>query len=123
MSSQAAHPTLLIPGPIEFEDAVLNAMSHPRSVYFNNLSGYSNLWRQKHSQSHVGAPFVKTFGETLKMLRELFITSDPTSQPLVVSGSGTLGWDFVAANLVEPDEEVLVLHTGSFNLPKNGKGI
>ncbi|KAI5778214.1 pyridoxal phosphate-dependent transferase [Geopyxis carbonaria] len=95
MSSQAAHPTLLIPGPIEFDDAVLNAMSHP-------------------SQSHVGAPFVNTFGETLKMLRELFLTSDPASQPLVVSGSGTLGWDFVAANLVEPEDEVLVLHTGYF---------
>ena len=38
----------------------------------------------------------------------------PSSQPFVVSGSGTLGWDFVAANLVEPGEEVLVLHTGYF---------
>ncbi|KAF8248310.1 PLP-dependent transferase [Wilcoxina mikolae CBS 423.85] len=95
MSTQAAHPTLLIPGPIEFDDAVLNAMSHP-------------------SQSHVGAPFVNTFGETLKLLRKLFLSSDPTAQPLVVSGSGTLGWDFVAANLAEPGEDVLVLHTGYF---------
>lgn len=30
MSSQAAHPTLLIPGPIEFDDAVLQSMSHFR---------------------------------------------------------------------------------------------
>lgn len=30
MSSQPPHPTLLIPGPIEFDDAVLNAMSHYR---------------------------------------------------------------------------------------------
>ena len=28
MSSQAAHNTLLIPGPIEFDDAVLQSMSH-----------------------------------------------------------------------------------------------
>ncbi len=48
------------------------------------------------------------------MLRQLFQTSDPSSQPLVVSGSGTLGWDMVAANLVEPGDEVLVLHTGYF---------
>ena len=48
------------------------------------------------------------------MLRKLFQTSDPTSQPLVVSGSGTLGWDMVAANLVERDDDVLVLHTGYF---------
>ncbi|TGZ77630.1 PLP-dependent transferase [Ascodesmis nigricans] len=95
MSKQAAHPTLLIPGPIEFDDAVLDAMATP-------------------SQSHVGGPFVNTFGDTLKQVRDLFISTDPAAQPLVVSGSGTLGWDFVAANLVEPEEEVLVLHSGYF---------
>lgn len=66
------------------------------------------------SQSHVGPPFVATFGESLSMLRKLFQTSDPTSQPFIVSGSGTLGWDMVAANLAERGEEVLVLHTGYF---------
>ncbi len=30
MSTQAAHATLLIPGPIEFDDAVLQSMSHFR---------------------------------------------------------------------------------------------
>lgn len=30
MSSQPSHPALLIPGPIEFDDAVLQAMSHYR---------------------------------------------------------------------------------------------
>jgi alanine-glyoxylate transaminase/serine-glyoxylate transaminase/serine-pyruvate transaminase len=30
MSQQAAHPALLIPGPIEFDDAVLTSMSHYR---------------------------------------------------------------------------------------------
>lgn len=30
MSIQATHPTLLIPGPIEFDDAVLQSMSHYR---------------------------------------------------------------------------------------------
>lgn len=48
------------------------------------------------------------------MLRKLFITENPASQPFVISGSGTLGWDFVAANLAERGEEVLVLHTGYF---------
>lgn len=32
MSSQPEHPTLLIPGPIEFDDAVLQSMSHFRCV-------------------------------------------------------------------------------------------
>ncbi|KAL3425822.1 alanine--glyoxylate aminotransferase [Phlyctema vagabunda] len=95
MSSQPSHPTLLIPGPIEFDDAVLQSMSH-------------------YSESHVGAPFVNTFGETLSMLRKLFQTTDPSSQPFVISGSGTLGWDLVAANLAEPGDDVLVLHTGYF---------
>ena len=32
MSSQPEHPTLLIPGPIEFDDEVLQSMSHYRSA-------------------------------------------------------------------------------------------
>ncbi|CAN8103542.1 unnamed protein product [Discula destructiva] len=95
MSSQPDHPTLLIPGPIEFDDAVLQSMSH-------------------YSESHVGPGFVATFGETLFMLRKLFQTTDPAAQPFVITGSGTLGWDLVAANLVEPGENVLVLTTGYF---------
>jgi len=95
MSNQAPHPALLIPGPIEFDDAVLKSMSH-------------------YSESHVGMPFVNTFGETLSMLRKLFQTTDSKSQPFVISGSGTLGWDQVAANMVEPGDEALVLHTGYF---------
>lgn len=47
------------------------------------------------------------------MLRKVFQTGS-TSQPFVLSGSGTLGWDLVAANLVEAGEDVLVLSTGYF---------
>jgi alanine-glyoxylate transaminase/serine-glyoxylate transaminase/serine-pyruvate transaminase len=32
MSNQPEHPALLIPGPIEFDDAVLQSMSHFRYV-------------------------------------------------------------------------------------------
>jgi alanine-glyoxylate transaminase/serine-glyoxylate transaminase/serine-pyruvate transaminase len=35
-------------------------------------------------------------------------------QPFLIAGSGTLGWDQVAVNLVEPGENVLVLHSGYF---------
>ena len=66
------------------------------------------------SQAHVGQPFVNCFSEVLTMLRRLFQTSNPASQPFVISGSGTLGWDQVAANLAEPGDDVLVLHTGYF---------
>lgn len=95
MSNQPDHPALLIPGPIEFDDAVLQAMGH-------------------FSESHVGQPFVNVFSNVLGNLRKLFQTTDPASQPFVISGSGTLGWDQVAANLVEPGDEALVLHTGYF---------
>jgi alanine-glyoxylate transaminase/serine-glyoxylate transaminase/serine-pyruvate transaminase len=94
-AGQAPHPTLLIPGPIEIDDVVAGSMAH-------------------YAESHVGLPFCVTFGETLSMLRKLFQTSDPASQPFVLAGSGTVGWDLVAANLVEPGEDVLVLHTGYF---------
>jgi alanine-glyoxylate transaminase/serine-glyoxylate transaminase/serine-pyruvate transaminase len=67
-----------------------------------------------YSESHVGQPFVNVFGEVLTNLRKLFQTTDPASQPFVISGSGTLGWDQVAANLAEHGDEALVLHTGYF---------
>ena len=71
-------------------------------------------WLTYHSESHVGAAFVSVFGEVLGMLRKLFQTTNPASQPFVISGSGTLGWDLVAANLAERGDNVLVLHTGYF---------
>ncbi|RAL09336.1 alanine--glyoxylate transaminase [Aspergillus homomorphus CBS 101889] len=95
MSSQAPHNTLLIPGPIEFDDAVLQSMSH-------------------YAESHVAPGFVKTFGETLSLVRKLFQSSNPAAQPFVISGSGTLGWDVVASNLIEKGDNALVLHTGYF---------
>ena len=48
------------------------------------------------------------------MLRKLLQTTDEASQPFIISGSGTLGWDLVAANLAERGDDVLVLHTGYF---------
>jgi alanine-glyoxylate transaminase/serine-glyoxylate transaminase/serine-pyruvate transaminase len=66
------------------------------------------------SESHVGMPFVNLFGDTLAMLRTLFQTTDAKSQPFVISGSGTLGWDQIASNLAAPGDEALVLHTGYF---------
>ena len=66
------------------------------------------------SESHVGPPFVNVFGETLKLLRQLFQTTSTSAQPFIVSGSGTLGWDIVASNLIEAGDDALVLNTGYF---------
>ena len=85
-------------------------MIHAQYACVHEIS-QSNLY---HSESHVGPGFVSTFGDVLSMLRKLFQTTSPSSQPFVISGSGTLGWDIVSANLVEPGEDVLVLSTGYF---------
>ncbi|KAF2161440.1 hypothetical protein M409DRAFT_69787 [Zasmidium cellare ATCC 36951] len=92
---EITHPALLIPGPVDFDKAVLKAMSSD-------------------AEFHLGTSFVNVFGEVLSMLRRFFQTTNPESQPFVLSGSGTLGWDLVAANLVEAGEHVLILHTGYF---------
>lgn len=84
------------------------------SIFFlkkNLLSDPSNPF----SESHVGPAFVSTFGDVLAGLRKLFQTTDPAAQPFVISGSGTLGWDLVAANLIEKGDAALVLSTGYFS--------
>lgn len=87
---------LLAPGPTEVDPAVLDAMSKP-------------------AESHFAQPFADTFGNTLTKVRQLFQSHDPRAQPFVIGGSGSLGWDFVATNFIEPGEHVLCLTTGFFS--------
>ena len=89
-------PILLAPGPTEIDPKVLEAMS---SV----------------AESHFSQPFCNVFGDVLTMLRKLFQSKDPEAQPFVIAGSGTLGWDFMATNFIEPGESVLCLSTGFFS--------
>ena len=42
-------------------------------------------------------------------MRRVLYTKD--AMPFLIAGSGTLGWDQVAANLVEPGESVLLLNS------------
>ncbi|KAJ7173805.1 pyridoxal phosphate-dependent transferase [Mycena filopes] len=62
--------------------------------------------------SHVSPDFIPVFGDCLRMTREVVLSTE--GQPFLISGSGTLGWDQVAANLIQPGENALVLHTGYF---------
>ncbi|MGH2541857.1 MAG: pyridoxal-phosphate-dependent aminotransferase family protein, partial [Ardenticatenaceae bacterium] len=95
MSAREMNRTLLmIPGPIEFEPDVLQAMSAK-------------------TESHVAPDFIARFGRCLRSLRELFRA--PHGQPFVVAGSGTLAMEMAAANLVQPDDAVLVVNTGYFS--------
>lgn len=93
---QPEHRLTLIPGPIEFSDDVLASMAIP-------------------SQAHTSPDFVATFQYVLQNLRKLFKSTDANTQGYVLSGSGTLGWDVAATNIIEPGEKVLVLSTGFFS--------
>jgi len=83
----------MIPGPVEFHEDVLGAMSTP-------------------STSHVAPNFINEFGEALELVRKVVQTKN--GQPFIIAGSGTLGWDMTASNIVEAGEDVLVLNTGYF---------
>ena len=86
-------PLLMIPGPIEFEPAVLSAMGEP-------------------TLSHVDPEFIEIFATSLEGMRKVWMS--PDGQPFVVAGSGTLAMDMAAANLIEPGEHALVISTGYF---------
>ncbi|KAF9163234.1 hypothetical protein DFQ27_003467 [Actinomortierella ambigua] len=88
----SSHKLCMIPGPIEFHDDVLQAMATPAT-------------------SHVAPNFIPILGESIEMLRQVLFTS---GQPFIISGSGTLGWDMTACNLIEAGEDVLVCNSGYF---------
>lgn len=84
---------LMIPGPIEFEPAVLAALGAPTT-------------------SHLAPNFIEAFGQTLERTRQVFLSE--AGQPFILAGSGTLAMDSAAANLVEAGDKVLVVNTGYF---------
>lgn len=92
--TQNPHSLLVVPGPIEVSDAVL----------LSNASA---------SVSHVSPDFVQIFKKTLSMILEV-LYAPQSAQPFVIAGSGTLGWDLTAANLIEQGELALVLNNGYF---------
>ncbi|KAI9909837.1 hypothetical protein PsorP6_011064 [Peronosclerospora sorghi] len=81
------------PGPIEFEPRVLHAFA-------------------TEGMSHVDKTVIDVFGQCLEKMRKVFLA--PDGQPLIVAGSGTLGWDMVGANLINDGDDVLVINTGYF---------
>ena len=84
---------LMIPGPIEFEPEVLQALGAPTT-------------------SHVAPDFIDAFGRALENLRKVWLA--PEGQPFIVAGSGTLAMELAGANLVSPGDRALVLSTGVF---------
>ncbi|KAJ2893515.1 hypothetical protein GGI21_005416, partial [Coemansia aciculifera] len=92
-SSTPSRPLCLIPGPVEMSSTVLQAHSTPATA-------------------HTDPKFVEAFGQVIEKLRTVVGTE--SAQPFVIAGSGTLGWDQTAANLIEAGENVLVLSNGYF---------
>lgn len=88
-----ARKLLMIPGPIEFDPAVLREMGKPTT-------------------SHLDPWFMEQFGQALERMRAVFMS--PSGQPFVVAGTGTLAMDMAGSNLIEPGDRALVVNTGYF---------
>jgi len=84
---------LMIPGPVEVDPEVLEAMARP-------------------PLSHMSTAFAAMMQEALTGLREVF--DAPDGQPFLIPGSGTLAMEMALANLVEPGDRVVVVDTGYF---------
>jgi alanine-glyoxylate transaminase/serine-glyoxylate transaminase/serine-pyruvate transaminase len=84
---------LMIPGPIEFDPEVMEAMSVS-------------------TPSHVAPGFIESFGHTLEMMKQVWMC--PSGQPFVVAGTGTLAMDIAGSNLIEQGDHALVVSTGYF---------
>jgi alanine-glyoxylate transaminase/serine-glyoxylate transaminase/serine-pyruvate transaminase len=71
------------------------------------------LYQNAHpSNSHMAPDFAAVVQDCLQKTQQVLYTKD--AQIFLVAGSGTLGWDMVASNLVEPGENVLLTNTGYF---------
>jgi len=84
---------LMIPGPIEFEPTVLQAIGAP-------------------TPSHVAPDFIETFAESLDRMKQVWAC--PSGQPFILAGSGTLAMDSAGANMIEQGDHALVISTGYF---------
>ncbi len=84
---------LMIPGPIEFEPDVLQALGMATT-------------------SHVAPNFIEVFGKSLELMRDVW--NSPKGQPFIVAGTGTLAMDMSVANLIEQGDNVLIISSGYF---------
>ena len=85
---------LMIVGPTEYEEAVLQKLG-------------------EESLPQAAPLFIDEMGQALDDL--CTVLHAPTGSPVIVAGSGSLGWDMIAASLLEAGDEVLLLNTGYFS--------
>lgn len=112
------------PGPIEFEPRVLKAfategISHVDKSVIEVFGQCLEKMRKVggvvvvHHRGSGGGRGRLTQCSPLSLLwtRQVFLA--PDGQPLLVAGSGTLGWDMVGANLVNAGDDVLIINNGA----------
>jgi alanine-glyoxylate transaminase/serine-glyoxylate transaminase/serine-pyruvate transaminase len=87
-------PLLMIPGPVEIDPNVLEALSRP-------------------PLGHTSPGFIEIFGACLADLRTVFAAQD--GMPVVVAGSGTLAMEMAVANVIERGDRAVVIETGTFS--------
>jgi alanine-glyoxylate transaminase/serine-glyoxylate transaminase/serine-pyruvate transaminase len=86
---------LMIPGPIEVSPEVHAAYGVP-------------------PPGHLSPPVMAAFGASLRAMREIWRGGDE-AQPFVIAGSGTLGMDMAASNILERGDKIVVVDTGYFS--------
>eukprot|EP01083_Nonionella_stella_P015492 43371_1 len=88
---------LMIPGPIEFDASVYEALS-------------------RKTVSHVAPSFIDEYGTALERFRKILKASDDT-ETFILSGGGSLGWDCIVTSLSEPElkHRALILNGGYFS--------
>lgn len=84
---------LLGPGPSPVDDRVLRAMSAPMIGHLDPL-------------------FIRIMDEVQELLRYVFETNNRLTIP--ISGTGSAGMEATVANLLEPDDEIVVCINGYF---------
>ncbi|MEM8678563.1 MAG: alanine--glyoxylate aminotransferase family protein [Planctomycetota bacterium] len=84
---------LMGPGPSTVSPRVLAALAAP-------------------TLGHLDPQFIEVMDETCQLLRDVFRTNNRLTFP--VSGTGMAGMETIAANLIEPGDEVIVCINGVF---------
>ncbi len=84
---------LMIPGPTEYEQEVLNALA-------------------QQTVAHTSNEFIALFKETLRDILRLVYSKK--GFPFIVSGSGTLGMEIGTINFIRRDSKVLIVNNGFF---------
>ena len=95
--SSSNKPLLMIPGPVEFDPSVYEALA-------------------RKTVSHVAPSFINEFGEALDAFRQI-IKANEECEPFILSGGGSLGWDCIVAGLCEAElkDRALILNGGYFS--------